>query len=227
MNSTTKKLLFIANWKSHKTSSETHHFLKELQASLSQINTKNKDILICSSYTSLESCKRYIREFSLPFFVGAQDVSEFGEGPYTGEVSGVQIREFADYVIIGHSERKRYLHETDEQIQKKIKQALTADLKVILCVQDENSQVFQGVSYVAYEPPSAISTFGVGKPDDPEHVSKVLQALAQKTDVPLLYGGSVDETTIQGYLNVDSVRGFLVGGASLKPQSFISLLSSC
>lgn len=219
------KKLIIANWKSNKTALEAVYWLEELNKNRGKINFETKEVVVAAPYTALSSCAAYIKDNNIPIKLAAQNISEFGIGAYTGEINGVQIREFADYVLIGHSERKRYLHETDEQVEKKITQAKEAGLSVILCVQDDNSFIDSRAEYIAYEPPNAISTFGVGKAEDPQNVENVFATLCEKTNARLLYGGSVDSKNIDKYFVISGISGFLVGGASLKAESFLQLLS--
>jgi triosephosphate isomerase len=167
-----------------------------------------------------------VTEHEISVSLGAQDVSAFPDGAYTGEVGADQIKEFADFVIIGHSERRKYQGETVEQIAQKVIQAQAVGLTVILCVQDENDPIPDGVDLVAFEPPSAISTFGVGKAEDPQEVNRVFNILQTKTNAVLIYGGSVDASDISNYRSVEHLSGFLIGGASLEPESFSQLIKT-
>ena len=154
--------------------------------------------------------------------LSGQNVSSFPKGAYTGEINAEQLKEFAEYVIIGHSERLRYLHETNSDLENKVREALEVGLKVIQCIQDENSVIQKGVEIVAYEPPSAI---GSGNPDDPEHIAQVFERILQENNnYTLLYGGSVNPQTIAQFKTINTLSGFLIGGASLEAQSFLSLL---
>lgn len=218
------KKIVLANWKSHKTVQETIAFLKALHDNLSTIDLSNKFILICPTYISLASAAAYIQQNNLPLSLCAQDISAFGEGAYTGEVAGRFIKEFATHVLIGHSERLKYNHETVDDIQGKIVQAKEANLTPILCIQNENSFIGD-VPIIAYEPPTAISTFGVGKAETSSDVESVFTTLKQKTQASLLYGGSVDADNVSSYMSSPVINGLLVGGASLDPQTFIALLS--
>jgi len=219
--------IIVANWKSNKTAAEAVDFFTYFSEGLHNISTEHTEIVICPSFSLLPSCAEYIAKHNLPLYLGAQNISEFGKGAYTGEVAGFQIKEYAEYVIIGHSERRRYLNETKERIENKLREAKQAGLTPILCIQDENDFIQKDVAIIAYEPPSAISTFGVGKPDNPENVARVISMLRQKTTARLLYGGSVDNQNVNSYTNIEHLAGFLVGGASLDPHSFLKLLSQC
>lgn len=220
------KKLFIANWKSHKTAGEALKFLEYVRDNITQINLSDKEIIIAPSFTLLPSCREFINSNSLPVKLSAQNVSSFQEGAYTGEVNAKQIREFADYVIVGHSERRKYMHENESDIDNKVRESKEAGIIVVQCIQDENSQLHKDTDIIAFEPPNAISTFGVGEAEDPKDMERVFASVAdQLRGRKILYGGSVDSANIASYAQINSCGGFLVGGASLEPESFISLLT--
>lgn len=218
--------LIIANWKSHKTAASAREFLEEFEMLIQNISLEGKEILLCPSFSLLATCAEVIKNKNLPIKIGAQDISAFGKGAYTGEVNGEQIKEFAEYVIIGHSERKRYLNESEELLRQKIDQAKKNNLIPILCIQDENDFLEADIPYIAYEPPTAISTFGTGKAEEVENVEEVFATLSQKSSAKLLYGGSVDSSNIASYCVLESLYGFLVGGKSLEARSFSELLKN-
>lgn len=226
-----KKLLFIANWKSNKTCSDTVEWLAHFSDEMTRLSLDNKDIVICPPFTALFSAYMYIKEHKLPISLGAQDVSPFDEGMHTGEIAPIQIKELADYVIIGHSERRREFLEDDAIIAKKVQSAKAVGLATIVCLQDENAQVPKGADILVYEPPRAISSGIPGKPgvpDDPRKISQVFTQIHNKTNKnELLYGGSVASSTIDAFSAIPLLRGFLVGGASLDYLEFARLLSKC
>lgn len=222
---TDMKNLIVANWKSHKNLSEVQEFFKVLSPQIKEMNLENTEVVISPSFPFIQTCRHFIDENRLPVLVAAQNISPFSQGAYTGEVAASQISDLAQYVIIGHSERRNYFKEDEELIEEKISLAKEVGLKVILCVQDENTVVYEGVDTVAYEPIGAI---GTGRPDDPERVEEVLAQLHDKyPSVRLLYGGSVDESSIHNYTQIDLVKGFLVGGASLDADKFFQLIKVC
>jgi len=218
-----KKLFIIATWKSHKTSPEAIVWLQEL-ASKKWQNIHNKEIIICPPLTLLSLVKSVINEKKLPFKVGAQDISQFEEGPYTGAVNAKQVKEFADYVIIGHSERRTHFGETDEILDVKVQLALKAGLTPIFCVQGKKTPIPAGVSLVAYEPLGAI---GNDHPDNPADAEAVAANIKEKHKIPfVLYGGSVAAENITSFTHMADIDGVLVSTHSLDPKSFIKIVDN-
>lgn len=216
------KKLIIANWKSHKDTKDAEAFILKLSKNINRINLDNKEIIIAPSFQLLSICSNLIEKYNLPVKLSSQNISSFEEGAFTGEVNAKQVKEFADYTLVGHSERRNYLGEKEESLFKKVKQAMKNKLKVIYCVQDPTQKIPTSVDIVAYEPPSAI---GSGDPDDPSHIEKVFDKLSTKFKGKMLYGGSVDEKNVRNFIYIDSCSGLLIGGASLEADSFIGILS--
>lgn len=219
-----KNLLIVGNWKSNLTSIEALQFLKKFE--LENLATFNAKIIICPQYLCLAFMFAYISEKKLPIFLGAQDVSSFPGGPHTGEVTAQQVAEFATYTIIGHSERRRELGETDTVLVQKALMAKSAGLTPIFCVQGEDTPIPENVETVAYEPVEAI---GTGHPDTPDNAERVAHIIKTKnknvTDV--LYGGSVTWDNVKNFIEKESISGVLVGGASLDPAAFASIFKQC
>ena len=214
---------FVANWKSNKKKSEALEFLSQFKEIVSSVDLANKIIIIAPPFTLLDVCKDFVDKNSLPVKLAAQNVSPFPQGAYTGEVNATQLKEFVEYVIVGHSERLKYMHETDYDLENKIREAQQEGLKVIQCIQGDDSVVHKGAELIAYEPPSAI---GSGNPDDPTHVQEVFKKVTdENSGVAMLYGGSVKPENIGQFMSVEIMSGFLVGGASLEAHSFLSLLN--
>lgn len=222
------KKRIIANWKSHKTAEETLLFLDTLQAAWGEMSMENKEVIILPSYMSLSTAYVYKETEGLPVFIGAQDISPYDEGPYTGEVSGRQISEFCQFVLINHSERRRFNHEGDQEARAKTIMAQKYNLNVLFCVQDENGAVPDGVTEIVYEPPSAISTFQEGaKIDEKANIERVFGVLKERyPHASLYYGGSVSPENVVGLLDVPYMSGFLVGNASLSVEEFAKILTS-
>lgn len=204
-----KNILIVGNWKSNKTQEEAKDWLTKFHAT-------QTNIVLCVPFTLLSVMK------GGPFMLGAQDVSPFGEGAYTGEVSARGIKEFADWVIIGHSERRKYFSETDELLAKKVEQAKSVGLKIIYCVPDDKTPVPSGVDVVAYEPVWAI---GTGKSDTPENANEVITHIkANSQGALVIYGGSVTAENVASFISQSSIDGVLPGGASLDPEKFSNLI---
>lgn len=202
------KSLIVANWKCNP---QTLDEAKSLYGSV-----KDLGAVICPPFVYLSELKPN----------GAQDVFYEDGGAYTGEVSPSMLKNLGvEYVIVGHSERRKYQKETDAMIEKKLKAALAAGLKPILCI-DKISQIPSSISglIIAYEPLFAI---GTGKPCTIEKAEKMRLAIQKKIgNAPILYGGSVNSQNAAGYIKEAGFDGLLVGGASLKPKEFIDIVKN-
>lgn len=218
-----KKLFIVANWKSNKTTQQATEWL----AGISNIKFKisnEKEIIVCPPFTLLSSLKSSIIDGQLPFKVGAQDISLFDEGAYTGSVNAGQASEFAQYAIIGHSERRKYFNEDDTVLAQKVTMAKKYGLTPIFCVQDENTPIPPGTTIVAYEPPSAI---GTKVPDTPENADAIAKIIKEKHGIRyVLYGGSVKSGNVKSFTKRQSIDGVLVGGASLDPLEFEKIIEN-
>lgn len=230
-----KKVFIVANWKSHETIPQVEewfetfkslsHFAEASRDKQLIFNKNEKKIIICPSFTLLPKAKELIVMNQLPIVVGAQNISPFDEGAYTGEENAKQIKEFADYVIIGHSERRKNFSETDEMLSKKAKEAIDNNLTPIFCVQSDKTYIPDGVSLVAYEPIFAI---GTGKPDTPADAENVAKTIKENHPnvAYVLYGGSVNPEDVNGFTKMPSVDGVLVGGASLDAEKFMQIIKN-
>ncbi len=205
-----KNVLVVGNWKSNKTNAEAKDWLAKFSGTY-------HNVVLCVPFTLLPIIKG-------PFQLGAQDVSPFDEGAYTGEVSARQIKEFADWVIIGHSERRKLFGESDDVLARKVTLAKSAGLKVIYCVPDAGTGVPMGVDVVAYEPVWAI---GTGKTDSPQGAGQVITDIKAKTQVgSVIYGGSVTPDNVASFVREPAIDGVLPGGASLDPIKFSDLITN-
>ena len=222
-----KKLLIVGNWKSNKTTSEAMEWLQKLSAISYQLSAKNVTVVLCVPYTLLYPLKQEIDRLQIPLALGVQNVSPFPDGAYTGEVSARQIKEFVDWVIIGHSERRQHFGETDEILVKKVAQAKGANLKIIYCVQNENISVPPGIDVIAYEPPWAISAVSNWKTQDPTVAGEVCAVIKEKyPNTVVLYGGSASAENVQSFISQEGIEGVLSGGASLDPEKFANLIKN-
>lgn len=208
--------LIIANWKSHMLEKQAQSWLEEMKNTL---ETTKKTVVVCPSFTLLSPLSA-----DTSLLLGAQDISPYGMGAYTGAVNGEQIKEFATYVLIGHSERRQYFKEDDALLAKKVAMAKEYDLIPIFCVQGNDTVVPAGVDIVAYEPIWAI---GTGKAELPKDANAVVRDIKAKTGVKtVLYGGSVTGTNVASFTEMDAIDGVLVGSASLKPQEFSQIIQN-
>ncbi len=217
-----KNKLLAFNWKSNKTKIETKDWL--VDASSVEV-PEGIQVVVFPPFTLLDVMNGYIRVNSLPFSIGAQDVSPYGKGAYTGEVSAEQVKEFSEYVLIGHSERRSNLKEDNELISKKVDQALSQELKIIVCVSslDELSGLKPEGLVIAYEPINAIGTGNASDPKDVEEMAKKIKDVGFQN---VIYGGSVNSENIKTFLDLPSIDGALIGGESLDPKSFINIIGN-
>lgn len=230
-----KKLFIIANWKSNKTESEAKNWLQNFK--VQDLGLTNKEIIVCPPFTLFSGFKSSIINLNSSLKLGAQDISPFDEGAYTGEVTGRQIKEFADYVIIGHSERRSHFGETDEIIVKKIEQAVKNNLTPLICISNKeqisiiaktinilNSQFSTFNFLVAYEPTFAI---GSGIADTPQNANDIgLEIKKFLKEAYVLYGGSVTPQNVNSFTNMPLIDGVLVGKVSLNPQEFSAVIAN-
>ena len=245
------KPIIAANWKMHKTRNEASGFCRSLLEDGHLFS--NKDVLLCPPFTALEIVSENIGGSEIK--LGAQNMHWETSGAFTGEISAPMLLELGvEYVIIGHSERRHLMGETDEQINKKLKTALKHELKPILCVgeteaeyekgatetviKDQLSKAMEGIAdlkinelIIAYEPVWAIGTGKAALPEDAEKaallIHDMVRVLLGNEAASLLrvqYGGSVKSENIGSFMALSSVQGALVGGASLEADSFSALI---
>lgn len=221
------KPIIVANWKMNPATKKEALLLAGAIA-----KRKSKSIVVlCPPFVYLPFLLPYRKRMRL----GAQNCSWQEKGALTGEISASQLKNLGcEYVILGHSERKKYLGETKEQIARKTREALAAGLKVVLCVEHarELALLQERVNLkgkknllVVFEPSFAISTQG-GKRVPLKRIGKEIAAMKKLLGrgSSVLYGGSVDATSIQGILREGGADGVLVGAASLNPREFAELV---
>lgn len=218
-----ENLLIVANWKSNKTLEEAKNWLEELQ--ISDVDLENKEVVVCPPFTLLNFLKDEIISKNLPLNLGAQDVSSFGPGSYTGEVNALQLKELVRYVIIGHSERRKNFGEDDSILAQKVSLALSQGLSPIFCISSADMSVPNGVKIVAYEPLDAIGTGNADTPEDAEGVAKKIKERSGGVSV-VLYGGSVEADNVVNFTKMENINGVLVGGASLSASSFLEIVKN-
>lgn len=222
-----KKLFIVANWKSNKTTNDAIEWLQSFKDANLSINSEEKEIIVAASFTLLSAMKGFITKYNMPIKLAGQDVASTPEGPYTGAINAKQLKEFADYVLIGHSERKTNYKEDDEMLAKKVEQALAVGLQPIFFVQDATTPVPSGVQIVVDEPPGAISTVSNGVPEDPQAIAASSEQLKQRVQAKhVLYGGSVNGENVASFTSLPVTEGVVPGKASLDAESFIQIIKN-
>lgn len=218
-----KKLWIIANWKSNKNLQEVLDWLSIVGPNLDHF--ENLKIVICPRFSALPELHKEIKTNNYPIILGSQDISPFGIGAFTGEEPAQLLIELVSMTIIGHSERREKFGETDEIVAQKFNQATSVGIEPVLCIQDVNTPIPQGVKIVAYEPVFAI---GTGTPDTPENAQRVAEQVKSKiAGISILYGGSVTSQNCESFVNQEQIDGVLIGNASLDPEEFLKIAEIC
>jgi len=247
-------MIIAGNWKMNKDIKETFDFLLPLKNNLIGQNL-NVEVVVCPPFTSLFIASDILRETNIK--IGAQNMFYEVEGAYTGEISPKMLKSVrCEYVILGHSERRRYFGETDEIVNKKVKKAIEFGLKPIVCVGEtleerENGETFkvlekqikgvlEGLTYeqmrnvvIAYEPVWAIGTGRNATPDQAQEAQRFIRELVAglfndgiAQNLTIQYGGSVTPENAYSLLSQPDVDGSLVGGASLKVDAFLKIIKA-
>ena len=154
--------------------------------------------------------------------VGSQTLASDDSGSFTGEVSAQALKGVASYVIIGHSERRKYFSETNEILAKKVECALKQGLTPIYCVRDEHDVIPSGVRFIAYEPVAAI---GTGKNEPPSETVKMKKKIKLPENAVFIYGGSVNAQNAKEYFATGEIDGFLIGKVTLSVAQFLDVVN--
>ena len=239
-----KKFYIAANWKMNGSLS----FINDYFSNFSPESENNNEMIICPPDIYLETVKKYAPGF---IQIGAQNISSHDQGAFTGECSGQMLNDNAiKYTIIGHSERREYHHENNEDIKIKLLNAIENNISPILCVgesieQRESDQTFgvidnqvksvldsdmlsSGTSVlIAYEPIWAIGTGLTATPEMANEVHAFIQSIIDDIShsriIPILYGGSMKGSNAKELLQMEHIHGGLIGGASLDASEFINI----
>lgn len=231
------KPLIVANWKMNPvTMKKAEELFNSVKHGVKDI--ENAETVICPPFIYLPLLKGLI--------LGAQDCYWEEKGAYTGEVSVAMLKEMGcKYVIIGHSERRKYFNETDKIVNRKVKTTLKAGLVPIVCIgetegeremdkteevlEKEIKQGLNGVDVskiiIAYEPIWAIGTGNPCDIEEAQRMKEIIQKMVSK-DIRILYGGSVKANNAEGYLKQAGFNGLLVGGASLDAKEFVEIVNN-
>jgi triosephosphate isomerase len=254
----TRQPLVAGNWKMNAGGPDGCDLAKAVAravAKLGKDRSARAEVVIAPPFTALAAVSHELRELSSAVMVAAQTMHAEAKGAFTGEVSAAMLREAgARWVILGHSERRHGMGETDEMVAKKLATALGAELRPIVCVGEtleereaghtlevvrrqiqavlELLEKEPGYAVVAYEPVWAIGTGKVAAPADAQEVHHAIRGWLADASKPLadatriLYGGSVTGDNATGLFEQEDIDGALVGGASLKAEGFVKIVTS-
>ena len=235
--------------------SHADELINDIAEGLREFDNTDVDVIVCPPFPYLELVGDASED--VEFFVGAQNVSKFDNGAFTGEVSAKMLQSMnIDYCIVGHSERRKYFNETNQDVTEKVNKLLEADINPIVCVGESleqreagthfeliRSQVSEGLFHldceqikrtvIAYEPVWAIGTGKTATKEQAQEVHAFIRAmLAEKysddvaQEVSILYGGSCNAKNARELFAQTDVDGGLIGGASLKAADFIEIARS-
>ncbi len=240
--------MIAGNWKMNTTVSEAIELVNQMRRRLDEI--ANVDKVICPPFVSLVAVRELIKGSSIK--LGAQNIYFEEKGAYTGEISPLMLADLCEFVIIGHSERRHYFNESGEIVNKKIRAALRAGLKPILCIGErlEENEAgrtkevlseqlrsslaeidYLGGLIIAYEPVWAI---GTGRAATAEQANETIGFIrhnfakiyseSSARDLRILYGGSVTAANTAEFMQQSEIDGALVGGASLNADQFLRIV---
>jgi triosephosphate isomerase len=248
------KKLFVANWKMQLSFNQSCAFVKNHFDELKKLAAQpNSEIVLCPSFPALHNVKQILK--NTPIHVGAQTVSRHVLGAYTGQVSAQSLAEVGcTYCIIGHSENRKYQHESNVDIEQKCKELLKNNITPIICIGEPKEAFEQKKTYavlseqleliykaiaeynhdinhyvIAYEP---IWSIGTGIIPETTYLTEIFAWLhsqsKKQTNTPfsLLYGGSVNAQNAQNILSIKHINGLLIGGASLDFATFKQIVNN-
>ena len=248
-----RKKIIAGNWKMHKNAEQTEDLLNEL---IAKIPTDTKaQVIVAPTFVNLASAVDHLEFTNID--VAAQNVHQAEGGAFTGEISADMLKSVGvDIVILGHSERRAYFHETDALIASKVNTALEHDMMVIFCFGEElkdrqSKNHFNVVEYqlrdglfhiqpkdwdsivLAYEPVWAIGTGETASPEQVQEMHEFIRETVRKVygnkiadNVSILYGGSVKPDNAKEIFSKPDVDGGLIGGASLKADDFVAIVNA-
>ncbi|TET48487.1 MAG: triose-phosphate isomerase [Dehalococcoidia bacterium] len=241
--------LIAGNWKMNTTVGEAIDLVKTMRKELDKISSVDK--VICPPFVSLATIRELLKKSSIK--LGAQNLYFAEKGAYTGEISPLMLADLCEFVIIGHSERRQHFNETGELVNQKIAAALKVSLKPILCIGEKLEENEAGKTeevvaeqldsslagiddlnglLIAYEPVWAI---GTGKAATGEQANETISFIRRNVaklyddkiarEIRILYGGSVTSANAAEFMQQPEIDGALVGGASLKANEFLSIVT--
>ena len=248
-----RQKIVAGNWKMHKNAEETEDLLNEL---INKIPTDSKaQIIVAPTFVNLASAVDHLEFTNIG--VAAQNMHQSESGAFTGEVSADMLKSIGvNIVILGHSERRAYFHETDALLSEKVNTALKHDMSIIFCFGEElkdrqNKQHFNVVEnqlrdglfhinkkdweqiILAYEPVWAIGTGETASPEQAQEMHEFIRETIRKSfgsdiaeEVSILYGGSVKPENAKEIFSKPDVDGGLIGGAALKANDFAAIVEA-
>ena len=242
--------IVVGNWKMNGSKDRINKLLSDILADMDWV--KQTQVVVCAPYVYLEQVARQLTGSAVAW--GAQNINDQDMGAYTGEISGIMLKDFGcQYVIVGHSERRQYYNESDDNVAARFVAAKRHGLVPILCVGETQEQRRQAItmrvisqqmdviikqagiagfanSMIAYEPIWAIGSGLVATPDQAQEVHAMIRnKLATGSDtqiaktIPILYGGSMKPDNAKELMSMPDIDGGLIGGASLKASEFIQI----
>ncbi len=238
------KTIIAGNWKMNKDPGQSRDLVTKLIPLIDINEVKDRQIILMPPFTSLSIIAELLMRSIIK--LGAQNMHWERSGAFTGEVSGLFIKQIGcEYVIIGHSERRHVMGETNDIVNKKLKTAIDIGLIAIMCVGETGAerdsgqtksviekQLTEGLKdienevhkiIIAYEPVWAIGTGKTATPDQAVEVHKFIRGLLRKPTA-IIYGGSVKPDNIDQLMAHKEIEGVLVGGASLDPDGFARII---
>ncbi|MDQ3019233.1 MAG: triose-phosphate isomerase [Bacteroidota bacterium] len=250
-----RKKLIAGNWKMNLGYKDSEKLAKDIDEKLDKRLFEKLDVLLCPAFISLGIVYKTIKNSEIK--LGAQNLSYENDGAYTGEISASLLKSAGcEYVIIGHSERRKYFHETNKIVNKKIKKAIEFNLKPVFCVgetlEEREDEIYEGVVekqigegladisneqmkeiVIAYEPVWAIGTGLNATPKQASEmhgfIGKVISKIFNDETADqllILYGGSLNGKNAKEMLSACGVDGALIGGASLKADEFTDIVKT-
>jgi triosephosphate isomerase len=250
-----RKQIVAGNWKMNKTFQEADDLINELVEFITSNDIGDIGVIICPPAPYLELASDSASESDL--FVGAQNVSDHESGAYTGEISAAMLESMnIDYCIIGHSERRKYYHESNEMLSEKVNRAIESSIQPIFCCGEllperEAGEYFDVVKaqleeslfhlkeedfedvVIAYEPVWAIGTGVTATSDQAQEMHAFIRSLIKEKynedvaeNTTILYGGGCNPNNARELFANKDVDGGLIGGASLKADDFAKIIQS-
>lgn len=255
MNKAKRNAVIAGNWKMNKTPAEAAALIGEIKAKLETVKNVECTVIACVPYVDIDAAVKAAA--GSPIHIGAENCHWAKSGAFTGEISAdMLVACGVEYVIIGHSERRQYFGETDKTVNDRVKAALEAGLKVILCVGELLQQREDGITaevvamqtkidladitaeqmqniIIAYEPVWAIGTGKTATSEQANEVCGIIRGVVASlygTEVAeattIQYGGSMNAKNAAELLSMEHVDGGLIGGASLKAEDFSVIISA-